>query len=43
MNKPPVLLFLVSLALLALGVWAGEPQSVWQKAVTVCLSCMGIG
>jgi hypothetical protein len=31
------------IALLLLGICFGEVHAVWSKAVTVCLSCMGIG
>ncbi len=37
-----VFLFL-SVALIVLGLLGGEFRVVWQKAVTVCLECIGIG
>lgn len=37
------LLLLLSLVLLALGVWQGEPHQVWMKASNICLECIGIG
>ena len=33
----------VSLALVAAGLALGEYQTVLQKAITVCLDCIGIG
>jgi len=33
----------VSLALVVVGLALGEYQSVLQKAITVCLDCIGIG
>ncbi len=35
-----VLLFLV---LLVAGINAGEASVVWEKAITICLSCIGVG
>jgi len=35
-----VLLFLV---LLVAGINAGEASAVWEKAITICLSCIGAG
>ncbi len=32
-----------ALILIAAGLWAGEARDVWQKAVSICLSCIGIG
>ncbi|MGB9712328.1 MAG: CD1871A family CXXC motif-containing protein [Dissulfurimicrobium sp.] len=39
----PLIALISSLGLIALGLWSGEAQILWQKAVTVCLSCIGIG
>jgi hypothetical protein len=38
-----VILFLLSGAALAAGLLSGEFRAVWEKAVRVCLSCIGIG
>ncbi len=39
----PLILLAISVALLAVGIYLGEPAAVWQKAVTICLSCIGVG
>ncbi len=36
-------LILAGAALLSLGVWRGEALVVLQKAVRICLECIGIG
>jgi len=35
-------LFVLFIFLLIAGVNLGEVDAVWEKAVTICLSCMGI-
>lgn len=42
-KKVPFLLLFLFLILFVLGVNFGEVTSVWEKAVRVCLSCIGIG
>lgn len=42
-RKLPWILLGVSAALLAAGLGMGEYWTVLEKAVTVCLSCIGIG
>lgn len=37
------LLLLLSLVLLVTGIAVGEVDVVWEKAVNICLSCIGIG
>jgi hypothetical protein len=42
-RKLPLLLFTLSVLLLFVGLRMGEYKSVLEKAITVCLSCIGIG
>ncbi len=39
----PAITTAAALMLIAAGLWAGEARDVWQKAVSICLSCIGIG
>ena len=39
----PVILIIISAVLVAAGCAAGQPGSVFAKAATVCLECIGIG
>ena len=39
----PVAILALGIALAVLGIWRGELSEVWQKAITVCLECIGIG
>lgn len=39
----PLGITLLGLVMITLGVFRGEVQSVWTKAVNVCLECIGIG
>jgi len=43
MRKAPIILLLISAALLAVGIFLDEPTAVWQKGVAICMSCIGIG
>ncbi len=46
-RKFPLLLrfsvLVLSVALIGIGLWRREPLEVLQKAVTICLECIGIG
>jgi len=42
-RKSGFLLLLLFLIFLVIGINAGEVAAVWEKAVNICLSCIGIG
>lgn len=42
-RKFPFILFFLSVILLIAGLKLGDYGSVLEKAITVCLSCIGIG
>jgi len=42
-RRLPFVLFIVFAALLVVGLLWGEYRTVLEKAVTVCLDCIGIG
>jgi hypothetical protein len=42
-RKLPFALLFLFLAALLFGVNAGEVVSVFEKAVTICLACIGVG
>ncbi len=41
-DRLPLYIFLLFLIIFLLGVLLGEPRDVFQKGVTICLSCIGI-
>jgi len=42
-RKTPWIVVALSLAALGAGLLAGEYRAVLEKAVTICLSCIGLG
>jgi hypothetical protein len=42
-RRLPLIFFMLSILLLIAGLQMGEYKSVLEKAITVCLSCIGIG
>jgi hypothetical protein len=42
-RKLPWILLAVSLGVMAVGLAFGEYRAVLEKAITVCLDCIGIG
>jgi len=39
----PVIILALGVVLAALGIWRGELDVILQKAIIVCLECIGIG
>ena len=39
----PRLMLCVGILLIVLGVWRGEAETVFEKAIRICLECVGIG
>ncbi len=42
-NLPALLLMAAGAAFLAIGVWRGEDQTVFRKAINICMECIGLG
>lgn len=42
-NMITIVLFVASLALIVTGAILGEPETVLNKAINVCMECIGIG
>jgi hypothetical protein len=42
-RRRPILLLALCLAIMTAGLLLGEYKTVLEKAVTVCLDCIGIG
>jgi hypothetical protein len=42
-RRLPWILLTLSLVLMAAGLFLGEYRTVLEKAITVCLDCIGIG
>lgn len=42
-NVITVVLFVASLVMIVAGAMAGEPDTVLNKAINVCMECIGIG
>ena len=38
-----VLILLVGIAMLIFGIWREEAQTVFSKAIRLCMECVGIG
>lgn len=42
-NRAALIVLCVGLAFIVLGLFRGEMQTVWRKAVNICMECVGIG
>ena len=38
-----VFLLLIGMAVLVFGIWRNEAQTVFSKAIRLCMECVGIG
>lgn len=38
-----VFLLLIGMAMLVFGIWRNEVQTVFSKAIRLCMECVGIG
>jgi len=38
-----LIVFFISILLAGYGLFTNEANILWQKAITICLSCIGIG
>jgi hypothetical protein len=39
----PAVILLAGIVMLFFGILRGEPQMIFQKAIRICLECIGIG
>lgn len=37
------MLVLAGVSMIGIGIWRGEVDTVWNKAINICLECVGIG
>ena len=42
-NRIAAVLYALAVVYLALGVWRGETETVFRKAVNICMECIGLG
>ena len=42
-NRAAAVLLAAAVLCLALGVWRGENETVFRKAVNICMECIGLG
>lgn len=40
---PALALLVLGVVFLAVGVWRGEAEVVFRKAVNICMECIGLG
>ena len=42
-NRAALLLLLAGAVCVAIGVWRGQAETVFRKAVNICMECIGLG
>lgn len=43
LRKAPLFFLALSAAMIGAGIWRGEPATVLNKGINLCLECVGIG
>ncbi len=42
-NKTAFAVIVIGIAFLAIGVWRCEVETVFRKAINICMECIGLG
>ncbi len=42
-NKTAFAAICIGIAFLAIGVWRGEAETIFRKAINICMECIGLG
>ncbi len=42
-NKTAFAVIFIGMAFVAIGVWRGEIETVFRKAINICMECIGLG
>ena len=42
-NRAAVALLAAGVVMIAFGLWRGEDETVFRKAVNICMECIGLG
>ncbi len=42
-NKAAFAVIITGLVFLVIGVWRGEVETIFRKAINICMECIGLG